>query len=107
MRGASALDDVVHRRNLRLSRVHAYLLENRHQRLPKGVESSLRFPHVEDLELVPGAEAGVIKPPCRLSGTGPKAGGPNYLRRFALEQVVTINTAAAGGNASLLAEEES
>jgi len=42
-----------------------------------------------------------------LSGTGPKAGGPNYLRRFALEQVVTINTAAAGGNASLLAEEES
>ena len=41
-----------------------------------------------------------------LSGTGPKAGGPNYLRRFASEQVVTINTAAAGGNASLLAIEE-
>ncbi|AXK81788.1 bifunctional proline dehydrogenase/L-glutamate gamma-semialdehyde dehydrogenase PutA [Pseudolabrys taiwanensis] len=41
-----------------------------------------------------------------LSGTGPKAGGPNYLHRFALEQVVTVNTAAAGGNASLLAEEE-
>ncbi|MCK9907978.1 bifunctional proline dehydrogenase/L-glutamate gamma-semialdehyde dehydrogenase PutA [Microbacteriaceae bacterium K1510] len=41
-----------------------------------------------------------------LSGTGPKAGGPNYLHRFTLEQVVTINTAAAGGNASLLAEEE-
>ena len=38
-----------------------------------------------------------------LSGTGPKAGGPNYLRRFATEQVVTVNTAAAGGNASLLA----
>jgi RHH-type transcriptional regulator, proline utilization regulon repressor / proline dehydrogenase / delta 1-pyrroline-5-carboxylate dehydrogenase len=38
----------------------------------------------------------------RLSGTGPKAGGPNYLRRFATEQVVTINTAASGGNASLL-----
>ena len=37
-----------------------------------------------------------------LSGTGPKAGGPNYLRRFATEQVVTINTAAAGGNACLL-----
>jgi RHH-type proline utilization regulon transcriptional repressor/proline dehydrogenase/delta 1-pyrroline-5-carboxylate dehydrogenase len=37
-----------------------------------------------------------------LSGTGPKAGGPNYLIRFAAEQVVTINTAAAGGNASLL-----
>jgi RHH-type proline utilization regulon transcriptional repressor/proline dehydrogenase/delta 1-pyrroline-5-carboxylate dehydrogenase len=42
-----------------------------------------------------------------LSGTGPKAGGPNYLRRFALEQVVSVNTAAAGGNASLLADDES
>ena len=41
-----------------------------------------------------------------LSGTGPKAGGPSYLRRFALEQVVTVNTAAAGGNATLLSEEE-
>jgi RHH-type proline utilization regulon transcriptional repressor/proline dehydrogenase/delta 1-pyrroline-5-carboxylate dehydrogenase len=41
-----------------------------------------------------------------LSGTGPKAGGPNYLRRFATEQVVTVNTAAAGGNASLLADSE-
>ncbi|MEN5084814.1 bifunctional proline dehydrogenase/L-glutamate gamma-semialdehyde dehydrogenase PutA [Bosea sp. TWI1241] len=38
-----------------------------------------------------------------LSGTGPKAGGPNYLARFATEQTVTINTAAAGGNASLIA----
>jgi RHH-type proline utilization regulon transcriptional repressor/proline dehydrogenase/delta 1-pyrroline-5-carboxylate dehydrogenase len=41
-----------------------------------------------------------------LSGTGPKAGGANYLRRFALEQVVTVNTAASGGNATLLSEEE-
>jgi RHH-type proline utilization regulon transcriptional repressor/proline dehydrogenase/delta 1-pyrroline-5-carboxylate dehydrogenase len=41
-----------------------------------------------------------------LSGTGPKAGGPDYLHRFALEQVVTVNTAATGGNATLLAEEE-
>jgi RHH-type transcriptional regulator, proline utilization regulon repressor / proline dehydrogenase / delta 1-pyrroline-5-carboxylate dehydrogenase len=38
-----------------------------------------------------------------LSGTGPKAGGPNYLPRFATEQTVTINTAAAGGNATLMA----
>jgi RHH-type proline utilization regulon transcriptional repressor/proline dehydrogenase/delta 1-pyrroline-5-carboxylate dehydrogenase len=37
-----------------------------------------------------------------LSGTGPKAGGPNYLRRFAIEQTVSVNTAASGGNASLL-----
>jgi RHH-type proline utilization regulon transcriptional repressor/proline dehydrogenase/delta 1-pyrroline-5-carboxylate dehydrogenase len=42
----------------------------------------------------------------QLSGTGPKVGGPNYLRRFAAEQVVTINTAAAGGNAGLLAQDE-
>lgn len=41
-----------------------------------------------------------------LSGTGPKAGGPAYLGRFALEQVVSINTAAAGGNASLIAMAE-
>lgn len=38
-----------------------------------------------------------------LSGTGPKAGGPHYLPRFATEQTVTVNTAAAGGNASLIA----
>ncbi|ASR42819.1 bifunctional proline dehydrogenase/L-glutamate gamma-semialdehyde dehydrogenase [Xanthomonas citri pv. mangiferaeindicae] len=36
------------------------------------------------------------------SGTGPKAGGPHYLPRFATEKTVTINTTAAGGNASLL-----
>ncbi len=41
-----------------------------------------------------------------LSGTGPKAGGPDYLSRFALEQVVSVNTAAAGGNASLIAMED-
>ena len=40
-----------------------------------------------------------------LSGTGPKAGGPDYLRRFAIEQTVTTNTAAIGGNASLLVKD--
>ncbi|MFI3136126.1 MAG: aldehyde dehydrogenase family protein, partial [Methylococcaceae bacterium] len=40
-----------------------------------------------------------------LSGTGPKAGGPDYLRRFAIEQTVTTNTAAIGGNAGLLAQD--
>ncbi|MGM4896390.1 bifunctional proline dehydrogenase/L-glutamate gamma-semialdehyde dehydrogenase PutA [Tardiphaga sp. 839_C3_N1_4] len=39
-----------------------------------------------------------------LSGTGPKAGGPHYLARFATEQTVTINTAAAGGNAALMTD---
>lgn len=38
-----------------------------------------------------------------LSGTGPKAGGPHDLLRFAIEKTVTVNTAALGGNASLLA----
>ncbi|HUL97069.1 MAG TPA: bifunctional proline dehydrogenase/L-glutamate gamma-semialdehyde dehydrogenase PutA [Usitatibacter sp.] len=42
-----------------------------------------------------------------LSGTGPKAGGPHYLFRFATERTFTVNTAAAGGNASLIASSES
>jgi RHH-type proline utilization regulon transcriptional repressor/proline dehydrogenase/delta 1-pyrroline-5-carboxylate dehydrogenase len=37
-----------------------------------------------------------------LSGTGPKAGGPRYLHRFALERSLSVNTTAQGGNASLL-----
>ncbi len=37
-----------------------------------------------------------------LSGTGPKAGGPHYLLRFANEKTITINTVATGGNAALL-----
>jgi len=41
-----------------------------------------------------------------LSGTGPKAGGPHYLLRFATERTLTINTAAVGGNASLLVMED-
>jgi RHH-type proline utilization regulon transcriptional repressor/proline dehydrogenase/delta 1-pyrroline-5-carboxylate dehydrogenase len=40
----------------------------------------------------------------RLSGTGPKAGGPNYLYRFVAEQTVTDNIAAIGGNPWLLSE---
>jgi RHH-type proline utilization regulon transcriptional repressor/proline dehydrogenase/delta 1-pyrroline-5-carboxylate dehydrogenase len=41
-----------------------------------------------------------------LSGTGPKAGGPHYLFRFAHERTFTVNTAAAGGNATLIADSE-
>jgi RHH-type proline utilization regulon transcriptional repressor/proline dehydrogenase/delta 1-pyrroline-5-carboxylate dehydrogenase len=37
-----------------------------------------------------------------LSGTGPKAGGPHYLHRFATERTYTVNTTATGGNAALL-----
>ena len=38
-----------------------------------------------------------------LSGTGPKAGGPNYLRRFAEEKSISTDITAAGGNAALMA----
>ncbi|MFO1205664.1 MAG: bifunctional proline dehydrogenase/L-glutamate gamma-semialdehyde dehydrogenase PutA [Burkholderiales bacterium] len=41
-----------------------------------------------------------------LSGTGPKAGGPHYLPRFAVERTLTVNTAAVGGNAALLSQDE-
>jgi RHH-type proline utilization regulon transcriptional repressor/proline dehydrogenase/delta 1-pyrroline-5-carboxylate dehydrogenase len=42
----------------------------------------------------------------RLSGTGPKAGGPHYLPRFAVERSFTVNSAATGGNANLLTLDE-
>jgi RHH-type transcriptional regulator, proline utilization regulon repressor / proline dehydrogenase / delta 1-pyrroline-5-carboxylate dehydrogenase len=41
-----------------------------------------------------------------LSGTGPKAGGPHYLHRFATERTVSIDTTSAGGNATLLSLED-
>jgi RHH-type proline utilization regulon transcriptional repressor/proline dehydrogenase/delta 1-pyrroline-5-carboxylate dehydrogenase len=41
-----------------------------------------------------------------LSGTGPKAGGPHYLPRFAVERAVSIDTTSSGGNASLLSIED-
>lgn len=43
---------------------------------------------------------------CGLSGTGPKAGGPHYLLAFAHEKSISIDTTAAGGNASLVSLEE-
>ena len=41
-----------------------------------------------------------------LSGTGPKAGGPHYLYRFACERTLSVDTTAAGGNAGLMALDE-
>ncbi len=38
-----------------------------------------------------------------LSGTGPKAGGPNYLARFGVETTLSVNTAAVGGDVALMA----
>jgi RHH-type proline utilization regulon transcriptional repressor/proline dehydrogenase/delta 1-pyrroline-5-carboxylate dehydrogenase len=37
-----------------------------------------------------------------LSGTGPKAGGPRYLHRFAVERVISTDVTAAGGNTALM-----
>jgi RHH-type proline utilization regulon transcriptional repressor/proline dehydrogenase/delta 1-pyrroline-5-carboxylate dehydrogenase len=37
-----------------------------------------------------------------LSGTGPKAGGPHYLHRFAVEKAISTNTAAMGGDVKLI-----
>jgi RHH-type proline utilization regulon transcriptional repressor/proline dehydrogenase/delta 1-pyrroline-5-carboxylate dehydrogenase len=42
----------------------------------------------------------------RLSGTGPKAGGPHYLPRLCVERAISINTTAAGGNATLVSLKE-
>ena len=41
-----------------------------------------------------------------LSGTGPKSGDPRYLHRFATERTLSIDTTAAGGNATLLSLQE-
>ncbi len=41
-----------------------------------------------------------------LSGTGPKAGGPRYLHRFATERSYSVNTTASGGNAALMSLQE-
>jgi RHH-type proline utilization regulon transcriptional repressor/proline dehydrogenase/delta 1-pyrroline-5-carboxylate dehydrogenase len=41
-----------------------------------------------------------------LSGTGPKAGGPRYLHRFAVERTVSVDTTSAGGNANLVVMDE-
>ena len=40
-----------------------------------------------------------------LSGTGPKAGGPHYLQRLTTEKVISVNTAAIGGNVALMGME--
>ena len=62
------------------------------------------FRVAEDAVSAPRAR---IRAACRggegLSGTGPKAGGPRYLHRFAVERVVSTDTTAAGGNAALMA----
>ncbi|MFK8018031.1 MAG: bifunctional proline dehydrogenase/L-glutamate gamma-semialdehyde dehydrogenase PutA [Gammaproteobacteria bacterium] len=67
------------------------------------IESRVRVGNVYVNRNMVGAVVGVQPFGGRgLSGTGPKAGGPHYLARFATEKTVSVNTAAVGGNTSLL-----
>ncbi len=81
-----------------------------HSRIEETVERVRRRAHAGNLYVnrnIIGATVGVQPFGGEgLSGTGPKAGGPHYLFRFATERTFTVNTAAAGGNATLLANAE-
>lgn len=77
-----------------------------HSRLPSHIEHFMQHMHIGNRYVnrsMIGAVVGV-QPfgGDGLSGTGPKAGGPYYLLRFATERTTTINTAAIGGNLDLL-----
>ena len=78
-----------------------------HTRLDTRVEAVQRLARVGNLYVNRGMTGAVVGAQPfggqGWSGTGPKAGGPWYLQRFTTEQVVSINTTAAGGNATLLA----
>ena len=65
---ALARNHVVNRHHLRLARIHASLLQNRHQRLTKTIERLLRVPDLEHCQLVASAEASVIQTSRRYSG---------------------------------------
>jgi len=80
-----------------------------HTRLDRTVETVTRLARVGNLYVNRNQIGAVIGVQPfggeGLSGTGPKAGGPNYLTRFALERTLTVNTAAAGGDTRLLSLE--
>lgn len=82
-----------------------------HSRIDATIEAIIRKVHVGNVYVnrnMVGAVVGVQPFGGEgLSGTGPKAGGPNYLMRLATERTVCINTTASGGNASLMTMEES
>ena len=77
-----------------------------HTRLDSSIDTVRRLAKVGNLYINRSQIGAVVESQPfggeRLSGTGPKAGGPHYLSRFIVERTVTINTAAAGGNAQLL-----
>jgi RHH-type proline utilization regulon transcriptional repressor/proline dehydrogenase/delta 1-pyrroline-5-carboxylate dehydrogenase len=78
-----------------------------HSRIQSFVDEVVRAAHVGNVYVnrsMIGAVVGVQPFGGEgLSGTGPKAGGPHYLMRFATERTVTVNTAAVGGVTELLA----
>src|SRR5699024_5718530 len=81
-----------------------------HSRIDLTVERVLKRLHVGNMYVnrnIIGAVVGV-QPfgGDGLSGTGPKAGGPHYLHRFAVERAISVDTTAAGGNASLMSLED-
>lgn len=80
-------------------------IQSRNEGLAADIERRIRVGNVYINRNMIGAVVGV-QPfgGMGLSGTGPKAGGPHYLLRFVTEKTRTINTAAIGGNASLLAQ---
>ena len=98
----SALDDVIEA----INGTGYGLTAGIHSRIDETVEyirARLRVGNIYVNRSIVGAVVGVQPFGGEgISGTGPKAGGPNYLHRFAVERAVSVNTAAVGGNASLL-----
>lgn len=103
---ASAIDEVIASIN-RSGYGLTCGIQSRNQHFAADLESKLRVGNLYINRNTIGAVVGV-QPfgGMGLSGTGPKAGGPHYLLRFASECTRTINTAAIGGNASLLAQSD-
>jgi RHH-type proline utilization regulon transcriptional repressor/proline dehydrogenase/delta 1-pyrroline-5-carboxylate dehydrogenase len=82
-----------------------------HSRIARAADVTEDFAHVGNLYVNRSMIGAVVgSQPFggeRLSGTGPKAGGPHYLFRFVAERAVSIDTTSAGGNATLLSLDES
>ncbi|WP_163575447.1 bifunctional proline dehydrogenase/L-glutamate gamma-semialdehyde dehydrogenase PutA [Halomonas faecis] len=103
---ASELDDVIASINGRGYGL-TFGVHSRNESFAEAIAQKIRAGNVYINRNIIGAVVGVQPFGGQgLSGTGPKAGGPHYLLRFATEKTVTNNTAALGGNASLLALED-
>ncbi|SFX76736.1 bifunctional proline dehydrogenase/L-glutamate gamma-semialdehyde dehydrogenase PutA [Marinospirillum alkaliphilum] len=103
---ASELDAVIDSIN-RTGYGLTFGIQSRNEQFAAYIDSKMRVGNVYINRNMIGAVVGV-QPfgGMGLSGTGPKAGGPHYLLRFSTERTRTINTAAIGGNASLLAQSD-